>query len=39
MRNQVSFNNPMTLSRIVTHHGREKTLVFQLEYGAWVRAE
>ena len=39
MRNQLNFNGSTTLLRIVTHHGREKIVVFQPDYGAYALAE
>jgi hypothetical protein len=39
MRNQLNFNNSTTLLRIVTHHGREKSVKFKPDYGAWNLAE
>jgi hypothetical protein len=39
MRNQLSFNGFIVLLRIVTHHGREKTVVFQPGFGAGDLAE
>jgi hypothetical protein len=29
MRNQLNFNASISLPRIVTHHGREKTVLFR----------
>jgi hypothetical protein len=39
MRNPLSFNESIILPRIVTHHGREKTVLFKLDYGACDLAE